>query len=155
MTSIFTKATLALALGASALTVAAPAEAQRYGGHRDHDGSGTAIIAGIAGLAIGAAIISSASHRRDDRDAARYTRYNGGDDYYDDVDGYRTRQYRDERGYYDGERRGYRGNGYGYGNGYGNGYGYGDDDDRDDRRCHVETRWDRDGDERVMVRICR
>ncbi|MFA5965639.1 MAG: hypothetical protein WC804_16610 [Sphingomonas sp.] len=142
MTSIFTKATLALALGASALTVAAPAEAQRYGGHRDHDGSGTAIIAGIAGLAIGAAIISSASHRRDDRDEARY---DGRDGYYDDVDGYRARQYRDERGYYDDERRGYRGNG----------YGYGDDDDRDDRRCHVETRWDRDGDERVMVRICR
>ncbi|CAN5522489.1 hypothetical protein BH10PSE14_BH10PSE14_18960 [soil metagenome] len=147
MTSIFTKATLALALGASALTVAAPAEAQRYGGHRDHDGSGTAIIAGIAGLAIGAAIISSANHRRDERDAARY---NGSDGYYDDVNGYRSEQYRDgpyrdERGYRD--ERDYRGNG------YGNGYGY--DDDRGRGRCHVESRWDGYSGQRMMVRICR
>jgi hypothetical protein len=154
MTSIFTKATLALALGASALTIAVPAEAQRYGGHRDHDGSGTAIIAGIAGLAIGAAIISSASHRRDDRDDARY---NGSDGYYDDVSGYRGEQYRDDRGYRDGrgydDARGYRGGGYGGGYAYGGGYGYGDG--RGQGRCRVESRWDRYSGERVMVRICR
>ncbi|MDH7974990.1 hypothetical protein QH494_22625 [Sphingomonas sp. AR_OL41] len=147
MTSIFTKTALTLALGASALTVAAPAEAQRYGGHRGHDGGGTAIIAGIAGLAIGAAIIASTSHRRDDRDAARY---NGSDGYYDDVDGERGGYYRDERSDRDGQYRrdgGYRGDG------YGDAYGRGDD--RRDGRCHVETRWDRDAGERVMVRICR
>lgn len=150
MTSIFTKPTLALALAASALTVAAPAEAQRYGGyggHRGHDGSGAAIIAGIAGLAIGAAIIASTHHRRDDRDAARY---NGSDGYYDDIDGERGGYYRDGRYDRGGQYRnedGYHGGGYGD--------GYGGYDERRDARCRVETRWDRDADERVMVRICR
>jgi len=79
MKTLFTKAALALALGATALTSAAPAEAQRYGGgYRHNDGTGTAIIAGIAGLAIGAAIASSSNRR---------------DGYYED------RGYYDQRGY--------------------------------------------------------
>jgi len=127
MTSIFTKTSLALALGATALTVAAPAEAQRYGGHRGHGNGGTAIIAGIAGLAIGAAIVSSSRHRDDrrydDRRDGRYDgRYEARDGYYDDGNGYRDDQYRDGR------------------DGYGDG------------RCHVESRWDRYSRERVQVR---
>ena len=60
----FKKITLAVALGASALAIASPAEAQRYGGYRGRDNGDTAVIAGVAGLAIGAALASSA--RRDD-----------------------------------------------------------------------------------------
>ena len=127
MTSIFTKASLALALGASALTVAAPAEAQRYGGHRGHGNGGTAIIAGIAGLAIGAAIVSSSRHRDDRRYDDRYDgRYEQPQGYHDDGNGYRDDQYRDDR-YRDGR----------------------------DGRCHVESRWDGYARERVMVRVCR
>jgi hypothetical protein len=128
MTTILTKASLALALGATALTVAAPAEAQRYGGHRGHDNGGTAIIAGIAGLAIGAAIVSSSRHRDERRYDDRYDgRYEQPQGYYDDGNGYRDEQYR-ERGYRDGYR---------------------------DGRCHVESRWDGYARERVLVRICR
>ena len=127
MTSIFTKTSLALALGATALTVAAPAEAQRYGGHRGHGDGGTAIIAGIAGLAIGAAIVSSSRHRDDRRyDDRRDGRYDAPRGYYDDGNGYRDDQYRDDR-YRDGR----------------------------DGRCHVESRWDGYARERVMVRVCR
>lgn len=129
MTSIFTKASLALALGATALTVAAPAQAQRYG-HRGHGDGGTALIAGIAGLAIGAAIVSSSRHRDDRRYDERYDgRYEVRDGYYDDGNGYRDDRYRDGR-YRDG-REDYR-----------------------DGRCHVESRWDRYSRERVMVRVC-
>jgi len=129
MKTLFTKAALAMALGATALTVAAPAEAQRYGGgYRHNDGTGTAIIAGVAGLAIGAAIASSNNHR-------------GG--YYEDRGYYEGRGYYDQRGYdyrryhrhhHDRDGRdgrdgyyndGYNGNGGYYGNGYqGRRYGY-------------------------------
>lgn len=91
MKTLFAKAGLALALGATALTFAVPAQAQRYDrGYRNHDNSGTAIVAGIAGLAIGAAIASSG---RDDG-------YYGPDYYYDGpgygygYDQYRYRDYR-------------------------------------------------------------
>jgi len=129
MTSIFTKASLALALGATALTVAAPAEAQRYG-YRGHDDGGTAIIAGIAGLAIGAAIVSSSQHRDHRRYDERYDgRYEVRDGYYDDGNGYRDDRY--NGGWYRDGREDYR-----------------------DMRCHVESRWDRHSGERVLVRIC-
>ncbi len=80
------KAGLAVALGATALAgLAAPADAQRYYRHRGYGGGG-AVAAGIAGLAIGAAIASS-DHRYDyDR---RYYRYHG----YYPVNGYYYRQH--------------------------------------------------------------
>ncbi|MES2337756.1 MAG: hypothetical protein V4537_06665 [Pseudomonadota bacterium] len=65
MRTMMKKATLAVALGASAIVASAPAQAQwrgydrydRYDRHRG-DRTGTAIVAGIAGLAIGAALTS-------------------------------------------------------------------------------------------------
>lgn len=81
------KATGALTLGAATLTATvAPAEARRY--YRDRDRTGTAVVAGIAGLAIGAALASSS------RRGGRY--YNDGY-YYNDYPRYRHRGY----GYYD------------------------------------------------------
>jgi hypothetical protein len=58
------KITLAVALGASALAMSAPAEAQRFGSYRGRDNGSTAVIAGVAGLAIGAALASSARQDR-------------------------------------------------------------------------------------------
>ncbi len=100
MKNTLTKAVLGLTLGATALTVAAPAEAQRYR-HRDRDNTGAAVVAGIAGIAIGAAIAGSSRDRYD-------RRYRG----YDRYDGYyRQRGYypRDSYYYRDYERRGWRG----------------------------------------------
>src|SRR6478736_4559778 len=74
------KAGLAVTLGATALTAAAlPAEAQRYyDRHRsyyhDNHNDGAAVVAGIAGLAMGAAIASG--DRRYDYDR-RYYRLHG------------------------------------------------------------------------------
>lgn len=94
------------AIAATALPSAAEARDWRggyYGGdwdrhHHHNNSTGTAIVAGIAGLAIGAALADS-SHSR--------SYYNGG--YYD-------------RGYYD-RGYGYYGSGYGsYGYGYAPGY---------------------------------
>lgn len=74
MAHLLKKAGLAIATGATLLASVAPAEAQRYR-HRHHDdGAGAAIVAGIAGLAIGAAIASS--DRRYDYDR-RYYREHG------------------------------------------------------------------------------
>lgn len=72
MTNLATKAVLGLTAAASVLTIAAPAEAQRYRG-RHHDRGDAAIVAGIAGLAIGAAIASS--DRRYDYDRRHYRRH--------------------------------------------------------------------------------
>jgi len=65
MIAQFKKLTLTAALGASVIAVTAPAEAQRYGGYRGRDNGSTAIVAGVAGLALGAVLASSAN-RRDD-----------------------------------------------------------------------------------------
>jgi len=93
MKPILKKAGLAVALGATALTAAAmPAEAQRYHRHYRGDG-GAAVVAGIAGLAIGAALASG--DRRYDYDR-RYYRSHG----YYPIDGYYYRQHY-RRGYYD------------------------------------------------------
>lgn len=120
MKTILTKAGLSVALAATALTVAAPADAQRY---RRYDRGGGdvatgAIIGGIVGLGLGAAIASS--NRRD----RGY--YNDG--YYYDRRAYRRdrRQFRN-RGYYPPQGyyapRGYYNRGYAPGY-YAPGYGY-------------------------------
>ncbi len=97
MTSLVKKMVLGATLGASVLTAAAPAEAQRYYRHRDRDNTGTAIVAGIAGLAIGAALASSSSNRRYDRGY-----------YYDGYDPYYRNGYY-PRSYYRDDYRRYRG----------------------------------------------
>ncbi|AJP73961.1 hypothetical protein [Sphingomonas hengshuiensis] len=93
MATILKKAVLGAAMGASVLTVMAPtAEAQRYRHYRDRDNTGVAIVAGVAGLALGAAL---ANDRRYDYDR-RYYRERG----YYPRDGYYYRQhYRHYRGY--------------------------------------------------------
>ena len=90
MTNLVKKAVLGVTLGASVLTAVAPAaEAQRYrGGYRDRD-NGTAIVAGIAGLAIGAALAGGDRYdRRYDYDR-RYYQQRG----YYPTDGYYYRDY--------------------------------------------------------------
>ncbi|MFA6117012.1 MAG: hypothetical protein WC729_23640 [Sphingomonas sp.] len=93
MNTLVKKAGLGVALAATALTTALPADAQRYRRYRHDDGTGTAIVAGIAGLAIGAAIASSS------RDRDRYYRQRGYDPYYDDGY-YRSHGYYPNDGYY-------------------------------------------------------
>jgi len=95
MITLAKKATLGLVMGATLLTAAAPAaDAQRYR-HRHHDNTGAAVFAGVAGLAIGAAIASS--DRRYDYDR-HYYRDHG----YYPTDGYYYREhYRRYRGYDD------------------------------------------------------
>lgn len=105
MKTTITKAVLGLTLGATALTAAAPAEAQRYR-YRDRDNGGAAIVAGIAGIAIGAAIAGSSRDRYYDRGYRGYDRR-----YYNYDNFYRQRGYypRDSYYYRDYERRGWRG----------------------------------------------
>lgn len=130
MRNFLTKATLGLTLGATALTVAAPAEAQRYRNYRHRDNTGTALVAGVAGLAIGAALASN-----------RDRRYGYDRGYYD-------RGYNYDRGYY--RDRGYYNDGYYSRNyyrpyrGYGRGYG----------RCDVRRVYDPYIGRSVRVRYC-
>ncbi len=72
--NIIKKLTFGAVLGATVLTAAAPADAQRYRGHYRHHDDGGAIVAGIAGIAIGAAI--AGNDRRYDYDR-RYYRDHG------------------------------------------------------------------------------
>ncbi|CAN5487747.1 hypothetical protein BH09PSE4_BH09PSE4_12050 [soil metagenome] len=129
MKTLYKKAGLAIALGATAVTMAAPAEAQRYrggyhGGYRGHDNGGTAIVAGIAGLAIGAAIASNSDPYRD-----RYYRDHG---YRPDYDNYyyRSHGYYPNDGYY----------AYSYRDRY--------------PHCYTERRWDGYARRNVRVRVC-
>ena len=79
MANFVKKAVLGTVLGASVLTAVAPAaDAQRYRRYHRDDG-GAALVAGIAGLAIGAALA----------DGGRYDRRYGYD-----------RRYYQQRGYY-------------------------------------------------------
>lgn len=139
MNSFLKKAGLGIALAATALTAAVPAEAQRWGGgygrggyggyhggYRHYgNGAGTAVVAGIAGLALGAALTSN----RNDRYRDDYYRERGYQPYYDD-------------GFY-------RSHGYYPSNGY---YAY--RSERNWGRCWVERRYDRYYDDYVRVRVC-
>lgn len=85
MTGLFKKAGLGVALAATALATTVPADAQRYGGYR-HRGNGGdvaagAVLGGILGLGVGAAIASSNRDRYYDR-------------------GYYNRGYSYDQGYY-------------------------------------------------------
>ena len=97
MRNMLTKAILGVTLGAATLTVAAPADAQRYRHYDRHRGDGgAAIVAGIAGIAIGAALTSGDRYdRRYDRDR-RYYRQRG---YYPSNGHYAQNYYRQNRGY--------------------------------------------------------
>ncbi|MES2494289.1 MAG: hypothetical protein V4579_13555 [Pseudomonadota bacterium] len=116
--NLFRKTIAAVALGAAALTTAAPAMADGWRGrHRGGGGDDAAIAigAGVVGLALGAAIASSGGDRYDDRDYYYYDRaprYRQNYYYYRDTPRYRyrDRHYRDHyRGYDRGwHHRGYR-----------------------------------------------
>jgi hypothetical protein len=108
MRKFLTTALAAITAAGAVLATAAPAEAQRYRHHRHHNNNdgdevAAAILGGVAGLALGAAIAGNGS--RGDRGYysgyaydPRYDSYRGG--YYHD--GY----YRDGRRAYDyGDRR--------------------------------------------------
>ena len=129
MNKFLTKAALGLTLGATALTAAGPADARGYygRGYRHHDNGGTAVVAGIAGLAIGAALASGANDRRyrDDYYRSRGYAYDYDDRYY------RQRGYYPNDGYY---AYNYRNRGY--------------------RDCRVERRWDPYSRRNVRIRIC-
>lgn len=104
MNNLIKKAGLGVALAATALTAAAPADAQRYRGYRHHRGGDAAtgaLLGGIVGLGIGAAIASSNRDRYYDRG------YYADRGYYYDAPPrviYREEYYAPRRGYYD---RGY------------------------------------------------
>ena len=111
MIHLIRKAALGAALLASASLAAAPAEARdRYDRHRGGNDAAIAIAAGIAGLAIGAAI--SSDGRRDRYYDGQY--YDGGYDggrYYNAYPRYNTYRYdnydrydRYDRRYRDGNR---------------------------------------------------
>ena len=139
----FKKIILGTALAATSLTVAAPASAQDYYRYHRHGGDDAtaAIVGGVIGLALGAAIASSSNRGYDNyRTGTWYEGYqyrNGG---FYDRQGYR-RYVRNswQHRQHDGDRRGGYQRGYGdrdrdgdrdddrgqYGNGYQGGYGQG------------------------------
>jgi len=125
MSAVFKGAIAAALLAGSSLAGTAPAQA--------HDRTGTAIIAGIIGLGVGAAIASSDHHSRRDYgysygyDRAPTTYYGSAPSYYSY--GYSQPSYygsRYDRGYYNRERRDYYRDRRDYDRGgYDSYYGYG------------------------------
>ena len=118
MKKIFRNAVMALGLGATALAVSAPAEARGVVHYRGHGNGGAVLAAGVAGLAIGAALAG-------DRGYPAYGYYY--DDYpvYEGPAYYGYYSYPYPYGYaYAYPRGGYRyyGRGY-YGGGYYHGHG--------------------------------
>ena len=115
MTFMFRKAALGLALAATGTMAAAPVEARSYDRYGRHRGSGDdaaiAIAAGIAGLAIGAAVSNGNQGRyyddRYDRGGYYYPQYRSSYYYnsYPQYNGYYynnyDRRYRDYDGYGD------------------------------------------------------
>jgi len=127
MSKFLTKIGLGVTLAATTLTAAAPAEAQRWRRYdRGNDVATGALIGGVVGLGLGAAI---ASGNRDRRYRDRYYDRRG---YWGPRRGYYRgydRGYYAPRGYYGprgGWNRGWDGGGYyrGYGRGYGGYYGW-------------------------------
>jgi len=109
----------ALTFAGAALPAAeAAAQNRYYYRHRHHNDNDAALAAGIAGLAIGAAIASSGNRRGYYDDGYRYDRRYYGRGYYGGRHGY----YGPPRAYYGGP--GY----YAYNGGY--------------RRCRTTTDWD-------------
>lgn len=133
MTGMIKKAGLGIALAATAITAAAPADAQRWRGGRHYNRGGGnaaagAILGGIVGLGVGAAIASSNRDR------------------YYDRGGYYDRGYYNRGGYgYAPPPRAYYDRGYGYG--YGDGYDY-------RPRCWTQRQWDPYYGRPVRVRVC-
>lgn len=125
MSSMLKKIGLGVVLAATVVTTIAPAEAQRYRGRYNRDNTGTAIIAGVAGLAIGAAIASNGRDRYRDR-----YYYDRGYPRNYDYNYYQQRGYYPNDGYY---AQRYRG--------------------RYDS-CRVERRWDPYYGRPVPVRVC-
>lgn len=132
MNGLIKKAGLGIALAATAVVAAAPADAQRYGyrggyhgGYRHGGGdvAAGALLGGIVGLGLGAAIANDGRGRYYDR-------------------GYYDAPPPPPRAYYDGY--GYNG-GYGYNRGYGYGYA---------RRCWTERRYDPYYGRSARVRVC-
>lgn len=106
-------AAIAATLGvATLMSSVAPAEARdRYGRHRGGDDAAIAIGAGIAGLAVGAAIASDRRDRYYDGYDRRYYRSYPRGYYYDGYPRYREYYYRDYpryRGHWRSDRRDWR-----------------------------------------------
>src|SRR4051812_39926163 len=83
MTGLWKKAGLGAVMGATVLTAAAPADAQRWRGYRGHhrgggDVAAGAVLGGILGLGVGAAIASSNRNRYYDRGYYGGGGYRGG-----------------------------------------------------------------------------
>ncbi len=132
--NIFGKSVAALALGATALSMAVPAQAHERWGRGGGDDAAIAVGAGLLGLAVGAAIASGdngGGYYGNEDYYNSYPQYYGGYGYYNNYPSYGYYYnypiYRQQ--YYSGNR-GYRG-------GYGRGWDHDGDGDRDrdgDRR---------------------